>query len=87
MNDKTNEFLVKDLYLAAILVTKGLEFTDVRPYGKAFLFVFNADEAKPIEQEFWKGTLDGNYKQLVNTIHDLKAQMRSMSTATGEYSN
>ena len=84
METTNNEFLVKDLYLAAILVTQGVKFTDMRPWGKAYLFVFNKTEAAPVNQAFWDGTLDGNFKQLVNNIHDLKAQMRSKATSTGE---
>jgi hypothetical protein len=76
-----NEFLVKDLYFAAILVTEGLKIQDIHTKDKAFVFAFDAELAKPLERAYWARELQPtkNYKDFVDNIHDLKAQMRSLS--------
>lgn len=74
-----NDYVTKDLYIAALLVANDLIIKHIQSREKTFLFVFDNVKAKELEDQFWNGTLEINAKKFVDSIHDLKARMRTLN--------
>lgn len=73
MDELTDEYQVKDLYLAAYLYSNNLKFIGLRKEADFFWFTFAGKEkAEILSAKFWRKEAPGNVKVYAEALRSLK---------------
>lgn len=80
----SDQFLTKDLHLAALLYAKGVPFVTVNRSGKLCWFVFeNKNLCLKLQQEFFAKSVDVNAREYVDALRALKDLVFATSNQYG----
>ena len=73
------EYMTKDLYLAALLKAKGITIKRLESDTSPYYFIFeNPETCKKIEEDYWNAGLEVNAKIYADSIKDLKGRVHSI---------